>query len=98
MPWRFPQIFSRPGTGVLLLQANSVGEDHKEHEALIHAVQSGMDSLVGSTGSTADMVADAVTLSKLQGDIRKFGKEVREHMDNEEHFYSTPITRKVRRL
>ncbi|CBJ26922.1 Glutaredoxin glutaredoxin/malate transporter fusion protein [Ectocarpus siliculosus] len=76
-------------------QTSTVGDDHKEHEELIHAVQSGLNSLLGSDGLGKKTEAvSANLLEELKANIRKFGKEVREHMDNEEHFYSTPVTRK----
>lgn len=78
-------------------QTSTVGDDHKEHEELIHSVQSGLNSLLGSEGlGTKNKARSANLLEELKVNIRKFGKEVREHMDNEEHFYSTPVTRKVR--
>ncbi|CAN0297636.1 unnamed protein product, partial [Ectocarpus sp. 13 AM-2016] len=76
-------------------QTSTVGDDHKEHEELIHAVQSGLNSLLGSDGlGKKNEAISANLLDELKANIRKFGKEVREHMDNEERFYSTPVTRK----
>lgn len=57
----------------------------------MHSVQMAMDSLLGNKdAANADTILD-----RLKADIKKFGKGVRDHMHNEERFYSTPVVRKV---
>lgn len=52
-----------------------------------------MDCLLGNRNDGAAKADN--TLDGLKADIKTFGKEVRDHMDNEERFYATPVARKV---
>lgn len=63
------------------------------------AVQAGIDALVsgavGSGNGGGDETARAALLDDLKANLSKFGKEMIEHLDHEEHSFATPVARKV---
>lgn len=61
----------------------------------MESVQSAMDSLVDGGGDVKDDAARATVLAGLRADLSKFGKDMLEHLDREEHSFATPIARKV---
>ncbi|CAM9111089.1 unnamed protein product [Scytosiphon promiscuus] len=75
-------------------QTHSVGEEHEEHEKLMSSVQAAMDTLLGSSSDSNDDTARTVLLAELRGNLTRFGKDVLEHLDHEEHSFATPIARK----
>lgn len=60
-------------------------------------VQTGIDALLsGSANGGGDNEDNrAVLLDELKANLRKFGKELLEHLDHEEHSFATPVARKV---
>lgn len=76
-------------------QTHSVGEEHEEHEKAMAAVQTALDTLMGSSDEGKDDANRATVLSGLKGQLTQFGKDVLEHLDHEEHSFATPIARKV---
>eukprot|EP00903_Cladosiphon_okamuranus_P016305 g15037.t1 len=75
-------------------QTHSVGEEHEEHEKLLSAVQGAVDTLLGSSDQSRDDATRAIVLAGLKVNLQKFGKDVLEHLDHEEHSFATPIARK----
>eukprot|EP00752_Nemacystus_decipiens_P012458 g11037.t1 len=75
-------------------QTHSVGEEHEEHEKLLSAVQTAMDTLLGSSDQAKDDATRATVLAGLKVNLQKFGKDVLEHLDHEEYSFATPIARK----
>lgn len=56
-----------------------------------------MDTLLGPSDEAKDDTARATVLAGLKVNLHKFGKDVLEHLDHEEHSFATPIARKVRK-
>lgn len=72
-----------------------MGVEHEEHEKLMSSVQSAMDALLGSSSDSNDDTARTVLLAELRANLTRFGKDVLDHLDHEEHSFATPIARKV---
>lgn len=71
-----------------------MAEEHEEHETLMRKVQAAIDSLVSGEDSKDDSVR-AILLGRLRADLTKFSNEALQHLDHEEHFFATPVARKV---
>lgn len=62
---------------------------------LMASVQKAIDALLGGGKGNSDDAVRAVLLAGLKADLSKFGKELLEHLDHEEHSLATPVARKV---
>lgn len=70
-------------------------------------VQVGIDALVGGAGGKGkgngggggggghDEATRAALLDELKANLSRFGKELIDHLDHEEHSFATPVARKV---
>lgn len=80
-------------------QTRSVAEEHEEHDKLMASVQSALDSLLGGNKEGCNEEADrAALLDRLKVDLAQFGKDLLEHLDQEELYFATPVARKVCRV
>lgn len=77
----------------LVRQTHGVHEEHEDHESLMKCVQNAVDTLVSE--DYGDNVERAKLLDRLRVNISKFGRDLLEHLDHEEHAFATPIARKV---
>lgn len=68
--------------------------EHEDHETLMRKVQTAIDLLVSGDDILDDSARGAL-LGVLRADLTKFGNEVLEHLDHEEHSFATPVARKV---
>lgn len=79
------------------MQTKIASAEHKEHDELMKKVQAGIDALLSGSanGGGDNETSPAVLLDELKANLSKFGKELLEHLDHEEHSLATPVARKV---
>lgn len=81
--------------GRLYTQTQIASHEHEEHDKLMASVQAAIDALLGGEDTTKGDAARGALLDGLRADLAKFGNELLEHLDHEEHSFATPVARKV---
>lgn len=99
MPTASVSCASWRGERIVLTQTQIASEEHEEHDKLMKAVQAGIDALLngadGNGNGGDDETTRAALLDDLKANLSRFGKELIEHLDHEEHSFATPVARKV---
>lgn len=71
----------------------SVG--HDEHKQLMQKIQNALDTLLSCSGGVDGKDCRATLLAALKYNLGEFQKQLMDHLDHKELFFSAPVARKV---